>query len=151
MHESETGFTFGPKKSWGWQFPNISYGVVCNVLWVGDIWELFNFWTQNTNSADRGYDDDGKYHKGKACKWQASDRLMAMLEEPAEQARCEEGEGEASFIRTQLLSELKSIVQLPPEETKQPILIEFDSHLRINPDEIAPLITPFEAFTGLAA
>ena len=97
------------------------------------------------------YDDDGKYHKGKSCKWQASEKLMGILEEPAEQVLYQEGEGEASFIRTTLLSELKSIVRLLPEETKLPILIEFDSHLRINPDEIAPLITPFEAFTGLAA
>ncbi len=97
------------------------------------------------------FDEDGKYHKGKACKWQASEKLMGMLQEPAEQARYQEGEGEASFIRTTLLSELKSIVQLPPEETKRPILIDCDSHFRLNPDEIAPLITPFEAFTGLAA
>ena len=97
------------------------------------------------------YDEDGKYHKGKACKWQASDKLLKMLQEPAEQAHYEKGEGEASFIRTALLLELKSIVQLRLEETKQPILIEFDSHLRLNPDEIAPLITTFEAFIGVAA
>lgn len=97
------------------------------------------------------YDEDGKYHKGNACKWQASEKLMGVLQEPAEQTRCEKGEGEASFIRTRILPILKSIVQLPPEETKQPILIVFDSHLRINPDEIAPLITTFEAFIGVAA
>ena len=32
------------------------------------------------------HDQDGKYHKGKACKWQASSRLMEMLEGPAKQA-----------------------------------------------------------------
>ena len=97
------------------------------------------------------FDEDGEYHKGKSSKWQASERLMGMLQGTAEQDRYQHRGEEASFIRTQLLSELQSIVQLPSEETKQPILIEFDAHLRVNADEIAPFITPFETFTGVAA
>ena len=97
------------------------------------------------------YDEDGEYHKGLACKWQASEQLIGMLEEPVEQALDNDGGREASFVRTKLLSTLQSIVLLTPEDTKKPILIELDADLRLNPDEIAPLITPFDAFTGLAA
>jgi hypothetical protein len=97
------------------------------------------------------YDEDGNYHKGKSCKWQASEKLMEMLQGPAEQKRYQLGGGGTSFIRTEILSDLQSIDQLAVEDTKRPILIEFDSNLRLNPDEIAPLIAPFEAFSGLAA
>ena len=97
------------------------------------------------------YDQDGQYHKGKACKWQASERLMGMLEVPAEQEDYYMGGGRTSFIRTDLLKDLQIILQLPHERTIRPVRIEIDHQLRLNPDDLAPLITPFEVFMGVAA
>ncbi len=98
-----------------------------------------------------GYDQEGEYHKGRACKWQASDWLMEMLEEPAEQERYDVGGRRTSFIRTDFLKELQNLIQLPSEETIRPLRIELDRHLRLSPDDLIPLITPFEAFIGVAA
>lgn len=97
------------------------------------------------------YDQEGQYHKGKACKWQASERLMGMLESPVEQEDYDVGGGRTSFIRTDLLEDLQTLIQLPLEQTTRPVRIEIDHQLRLNPDDLAPLITPFEAFIGVAA
>ena len=99
-----------------------------------------------------GYiDENGEYRKGKACKWKASDELMAMLELP-EVCEAEEGEKErTSFIRPNLLSFFKSLTRHPQSETIKPILVDPEAAMRINPDEIAQFITPFEEFMGLAA
>lgn len=97
------------------------------------------------------YDQEGEYHKGKACKWQASEKLMGMLEETAEQDDYYVGGGRTSFIRTALLEDIQNLIQLPTEETIRPVRIELDRHLRLSPDDLAPLITPFEAFIGVAA
>ena len=96
-------------------------------------------------------DEDGKYHKGKACKWQASEELMEKLEIPAVAAVVKKRGGGASFIRTTLIEFFKSIAQQPPEETTRPVLVDPEAPLRLNPDEINRFIKPFEAFTGLAA
>lgn len=97
------------------------------------------------------YDQEGEYHKGKACKWQASGKLMEMLEEPAEEEDYDVGGGRTSFIRTALLEDVQTLIQLPLEQTIRPVRIEIDHQLRLNPDDLAPLITPFEAFIGVAA
>jgi len=55
-------------------------------------------------------DEDGKYHKGKACRWQASEELMAKLEIPvADAADNKKEERGASFMRTTLIEFFKSI------------------------------------------
>ena len=58
------------------------------------------------------YDESGQYHKGKACKWKASEELMAMLKPLVEQTDNNKEGREASFIRTEIGSLLKSIVPL---------------------------------------
>ncbi|MEM1224057.1 MAG: hypothetical protein AAGJ40_00065 [Planctomycetota bacterium] len=99
-----------------------------------------------------GYiDENGEYHKGKACKWKASDRLMAMLELPEVSLAIEGEEKEASFERTKLLSFFKSLEKLPKSDTIRPVFVYPEAVLMPCPDEITKLITPFEAFTGLAA
>lgn len=99
-----------------------------------------------------GYiNENGEYRKGKACKWKASDELMAMLQLP-EVCEAEEGEKErTSFIRTNLLNFFRSLTRHPQSETIKPVLVDPEASLRINPDEIARFITPFEDFMGLAA
>jgi hypothetical protein len=96
-------------------------------------------------------DEKGQYHKGKACKWQAGQKLMEMLKTAAEQADNNKGEGEASFIRTEITILLKSIIPLTYEETKKPILVEEIPVHRLNADEIAQFITPFDVLAGMAA
>ena len=99
-------------------------------------------------------DEDGKYHKGKACKWQANEDLMATLELPVAGSLAADNKkegGGASFIRTTLIEFFKSITQQPSDETIRPVLFDPESPLRLNPDEINHFIKPFEAFTSLAA
>jgi hypothetical protein len=96
-------------------------------------------------------DLDGQYHKGKAAKWKASEELMAMLELPEVSQTGERKKRGTSFIRTTLLNFFKSLTRLPDSETIKPIPVDPEAPLRINPDEIARFITPFESFTGLAA
>ena len=79
---------------------------------------------------------------------------MAKLETPVAEAVAadnEEGRGGASFIRTNLIEFFKSIPQLPEDDTIRPVLFDPESPLRLNPDEINRFITPFEAYTGMAA
>lgn len=99
-----------------------------------------------------GYiDENGKYRKGKACKWKASDELMAMLELPAD-SEVEEGEkGKASFVRTTLLDFFRSLGKLPESMTIRPMLVLPEPPRMLDPDEINRFIKPFEAFSGLAA
>lgn len=97
-------------------------------------------------------DEDGKYHKGKACKWRASKEFMAKLEIPVVAVlKKEGGGGGTSFIRTTLIEFFKFITQLPSEETTRPVLFDPEAPLRLNPDEINQFIKPFEAYTSLAA
>jgi hypothetical protein len=96
------------------------------------------------------HDDAGKYHKGKACKWQASEELMEKLEIPVAAVAKKEGGG-ASFLRTTLIEFFKSITRLPSKQITRPVLCDPESPLRLNPDEINHFITPFESFTSLAA
>lgn len=96
-------------------------------------------------------DLDGQYHKGKAAKWKASEELMGMLELPKVSQTEEREKGKTSFIRTNLLDFFRSLTRLPQSETIKPILVVPEAPLRINPDEIAQFITPFEEFVGLAA
>jgi len=96
-------------------------------------------------------DLDGQYHKGKAAKWKASEELMGMLQLPEVSQTEERKKGKTSFIRTTLLNFFKSLTRLPKSETIKPVLVDPEAPLRINPDEIARFITPFESFTGLAA
>lgn len=96
-------------------------------------------------------DLDGQYHKGKAAKWKASEKLMVMLELPEVSQTEERKKGRTSFIRTTLLNFFKSLTRLPESETIRPVPVDPEAPLRINPDEIARFITPFESFTGLAA
>jgi hypothetical protein len=97
------------------------------------------------------YDQNGEYHKGTACKWQASGELIEMLEAPAKQADYDVGGRRTSFIWTGLIEEIQTLVQVPLEQTICPVRIEIDQHLRLNPDDLAPLITPFDVFVGVAA
>ena len=106
---------------------------------------------QDENYQIGWYDGDGKYHRGKACKWHDSERLMEMLEPPAVAAVDNNKERGASFIRTTLIEFFESITQQPSDETIQPVLFDPEVSLRLNPDEIAPFIKPFETFVGLAA
>ncbi len=96
-------------------------------------------------------DLDGQYHKGKAAKWKASEELMAMLELPDVSQTEERKKGRTSFIRTTLLNFFKSLTRLTDSETIRPVPVDPEAPFRINPDEIARFITPFESFTGLAA
>ena len=96
-------------------------------------------------------DQDGEYHKGKAAKWKASEKLMAMLEVP-EVKQSDKGEKEnTSFVRTTLLYFFQSLTKLPESKTIKPVLIDSEAPLRLNPDEIALFITPFEESMRLAA
>lgn len=96
-------------------------------------------------------DLDGQYHKGKAAKWKASEELMGLLELPEVSQADEREKGKTSFIRTTLLNFFRSLTRLRQSETIRPVLVDPESPLRINPDEIARFITPFEEFMGLAA
>lgn len=96
-------------------------------------------------------DSDGQYHKGKAAKWKASEELMAMLELPESSQTEERKKGKTSFIRTTFLNFFRSLTRLPESKTIKPVSVDPEAPLRINPDEIARFITPFESFTGVAA
>jgi hypothetical protein len=61
-----------------------------------------------------------------------------------------EGRG-ASFIRTEMQSLLQSIIPLTYEQTPKPILVDAVPYYRLNAEEFAPFITPFEVIAGLAA
>jgi len=107
-------------------------------------------WEDETYSIGILY-NDGEYKKGQACKWRGSEQLMAMLEVEPEATLDKGEEGRAPFIRTDLLQVIQSLTQRPPEQTIRPVLVDSEATLRLNPDEIADYIKPFEAFTGLAA
>lgn len=97
------------------------------------------------------YDNGGEYHKGKACKWRASEKLMAMLKVDNKAADNKRERGEASFIRTKICSLLQSIVSLDYKATKRPVLVENVTVYRFSAEELAQFITPFESITGIAA
>ncbi|QDT95288.1 hypothetical protein [Gimesia aquarii] len=96
-------------------------------------------------------DEDGKYHKGKACKWRASKEFMVKLEIPVVAIVKKKEEGGTSFIRTTLIEFFKTITQLRSEDTTRPVLFDPESPLRLNPDEINHFVKPFDAYTSLAA
>jgi hypothetical protein len=97
------------------------------------------------------HDDAGKYHKGKACKWKATETLIEMLEIPVAAVVKKKEGGGASFVRTTLIEFFKSITRLPSKQITRPVLFDPEAPWRLNPDEINQFITPFENFTSLAA
>jgi len=89
-------------------------------------------------------DLNGEYHKGKACKWKATETLMEMLETGVK-------EGEASFVRSASKSQPSFESKEPSEEAVRPILAIGEDKWRLNPEEIARFITPIHEMIGLAA
>jgi hypothetical protein len=65
------------------------------------------------------YDHDGNYHKGKAAKWHASDKLLETLEIPEEQDA--EGEEREHPIDTPLILFAKNLTRQPESEAIRPV------------------------------
>ncbi len=111
-----------------------------------------------------GRSDHLGQHQGQACRWHAGDLLMQLLEwekasEDEEQAGLnalvtrEEGEREerAPLAGTGLQGTIASLSHSSEHQTIRPVLDDGSVSWRLNPDEIAPYITPFGWDPGLAA
>jgi hypothetical protein len=119
-------------------------------------------WEDHTFVVPR-VDECGMKHKGRACKWKASDRFMEMLEwsqESSEEAglrgqddRREEREEEASFVGTtyintvsledNLTKVLRSLARVPEGEETRPVelsLLQANPLREYTPEEITDLI-----------
>jgi hypothetical protein len=75
--------------------------------------------------------------KGKAAKWRASEKLMELLEKGQE-------EKEAPLAETEITDFVKSLVQLPPDETIRPVSIEPEPIYWWNGDEIEHFVTSID-------
>jgi hypothetical protein len=106
-------------------------------------------------------DCDGRKHKGKASRWQASELLMSLLDwqelkKQQEQACAggtleeERGEG-APLAGTQLREVIRSLTRLPFSDIHRPVINENPLSWMLSPDEIAPLVMTFDDFFTLAA
>ena len=102
--------------------------------------------------------------RGRACKWKASDLLMSMLRwEDAETVEAMSStisiststdrreERGAPLAGTELLKTVQNLVRMPDHEVVRPIELVDNTCLRINPDEIARFVSPFEVELGVAA
>jgi hypothetical protein len=103
--------------------------------------------------------------RGRACKWKASDLLMSRLKwEDAETVEPvilstssvslstdREEERGTSLAGTHLLKTVQNLVRVPDQHVVRPVEVEDNGCWRIDPDEIARYLTPFEVQTGVAA
>lgn len=88
-------------------------------------------------------DDYGVYHKGTAAKWQFSEELIELLTLQVK--------GRASFVTTHSEDVIKSLSQLPVEDTITPIQIIKPAFWLISADELSELVPEYDIGTLLAA
>jgi hypothetical protein len=109
------------------------------------------------------FDEGGKYRKGKAAKWQASEMLMELLDWESESAETGDDAGQfgeavinregerAPLTRTTILQTVESLDRVPYNDIIKPILADDSDDWRLNPDEVQDYITTFEEQLRLAA
>lgn len=117
-------------------------------------------WEDNNYTPGRT-DEHGKDHRGKACRWKASELLMGMLdEEKTGHDMAEIGESSgidkeeergASLAGTDLSKIIHSLVRTPENDVIRPVEIDDHPSWRLNADEIAQYISFFDLSPALAA
>lgn len=106
-------------------------------------------------------DSEGKKHKGKASRWQASELLMSLLDwqehDKQQEQECagvtveeERGEG-APLAGTQVRKVIRSLNRLPFSDIQRPVINENPLSWLLSPDEITPYIKTFDEFFSMAA